>query len=261
MEMSAMTRSAQTRRRNMSSRMLPCSTISVVVEPAMPSSSRAGWMSLASTASKSTPALTPKGRMMKARVMAWPDSFRSGGRAAPSRHRQHAANELGLRARVRRAIAAKPRPQLELDALVFAHQLRVHAERIPEPEVIAPLAAVLLDQVHVMGALDAFFEREVVFELDPIGIFVAKACERRRALCDKGVRGYRDCDIEYRLRFQPGNRGAAYVLDVEREALERAAQLLGFESKEFGPTRRVVAQPDGSRRQTQHILAGARIKE
>ena len=56
-------------RRNMSSRILPGSTISVVVLPLTPICASAGWISLSSTASKLTPSLTPNGLMMNARVI------------------------------------------------------------------------------------------------------------------------------------------------------------------------------------------------
>ncbi len=155
----------------MSSRMFPCSTISVVVLPAMPICLSAGWMSFASTASKSTPAFVPKGRMMKARVMARarfdPPMGARRGRSLRSAHGEHMADEFRLLARVRRAIAAEPRAELDLDALVFARQLRIRAQSVPESKVVAPLATVELDEVDVMGTLDAFLEGEDRFRARP----------------------------------------------------------------------------------------------
>ena len=162
----------------MSSRMFPCSTISVVVLPAMPICASAGWISFCSTASKFTPAFVPKGRMMKARVIGVLSSSLQRLRV-PLGDRQHMPDEVGLRARVGRTIAAEPRAELHLGALVFAHELRVRPQGIPEAQVIAPLPAIELDEVHVVRALDAFLESVVVFEVGPIRILVAQARKRQ----------------------------------------------------------------------------------
>jgi len=58
--------------RNMSSRMLPCSSNGSVVLPASPAdfaSATAGWIRFASTASKSISSCLPNGRTMKSRLL------------------------------------------------------------------------------------------------------------------------------------------------------------------------------------------------
>ena len=65
-------RSAVTSSRNMSSRMLPCSSNGIVVLPASSAdftSATARWIRFASTASKSMSSCVPNGRTMKSRLL------------------------------------------------------------------------------------------------------------------------------------------------------------------------------------------------
>ena len=76
-----------------------------------------------------------------------------------------------------------------------------------------------------------------------------------------GMRGYRHGDIQYRLRFQPRNRRASDVLHVQRKLAERAANAVSLDPIELGPQRRVFAQPNGARQQTEDMFPGPRIQE
>ena len=51
---------------------------------------------------------------------------------------------------------AEPRTKLDLDALVFAQQLRVLAQAAPEPKIVTTLTTVERDKVQVMCKLDPF---------------------------------------------------------------------------------------------------------
>ena len=171
------------------------------------------------------------------------------------------ANEIGLRAGIAGTMSVEPVPKRQLDPLVFGRQLRVVEQRVSEPKIVSPLAACELYEVQVMGALGALLEYGVVFELCPTGVLVTEGGQRQYALRNDGMRRYRHSDIEYRFRFEARNRSAPDVLHFERKLPKRTADVGSLDDEQRRPQRRVFAQTNRARLQTENVFIGAPIQD
>src|ERR671931_479937 len=119
----------------------------------------------------------------------------------------------------------RERRDTPLDIPVRARLVRVRPQVLAKGAVPVPVLAAPFDGVHVPR-----FGLEVEPAGEPVlvEVFVAEALHRPNVLLRDLELGQPDGDVDQWLPREPGDRGRAYVLDLDDEVAERGANALGL---------------------------------